>query len=260
MRIRSDIKVLSPRLGWVLSVIFLCMGTVSADMLDLTSDGASGYLGGAYFVQIDSQSTGTGVIDPFVRVGSGDASQDTISTYNTTQNNVLDNGSADNWNHALQLSEVPLVEISGVFYREFLLDINQERGDSLLSLDEIQLFLSGTANQSVESFNSGILELADSDLVYRLDNGGDNSVLLDYMLNHGSGSGDMFMYVPDSYFANSSNDYVYLYSQFGLNYENNAGFEEWSVREPTGVVPEPTTMVLLGISIGAIAVRRAKRT
>ena len=58
---------------------------------------------------------------------------------------------------------------------------------------------------------------------------GVNWVKLDASLNHGSGSGDMLFFVPDSVFACAgSNPYVYLYSKFGVNYATNGGFEEWA--------------------------------
>ncbi|MHC4328404.1 MAG: hypothetical protein ACYSWW_09820, partial [Planctomycetota bacterium] len=45
-----------------------CVPAIAAPTLDLTTSGSDGYIDLAYFVQIDAQSTGTGVIDPFVRL------------------------------------------------------------------------------------------------------------------------------------------------------------------------------------------------
>ena len=73
------------------------LGTACADVLNLTSAGADGVLNEAYFVQIDPQSTGTGVIDSFVEI-SGAGNADITEAYNTTVNDVLQNGSADNFN------------------------------------------------------------------------------------------------------------------------------------------------------------------
>ena len=72
-------------------------------------------------------------------------------------------------------------------------------------------------------------------MIYDLDAGEDSYVLLNYKLNHGSGSGDMFAYVPDDLFVGGS--YVYLYSMFGVNNANTADFEEWSIRLAGGDTP-----------------------
>src|SRR5262245_29368945 len=46
-------------------------GTSGVTVVDLTSKGATGTVNGAIFTQIDPQSTGSGVIDPFVRINPG---------------------------------------------------------------------------------------------------------------------------------------------------------------------------------------------
>jgi hypothetical protein len=85
-----------------------------------------------------------------------------------------------------------------------------------------------------------------SSMVYDLDSGGDNWVLLDYSLNGGSGQGDMLAYFPESLFEGLG-DYIYLYSRFGENSPADDGFEEWAhgVGEP--VIPEPSTILILGL-------------
>ena len=247
----------------------LCWG-VQADTLDLTTAGSSAWLNGALFEQINPQTTGTGVIQPFAQLNSN---QDVEDAYNTTVNNTLDIGPSDNFNYELLLSDVPLVMIGGASYRRFLLDINEPKDgeDRLLSLDEIQIFLSDAPNQSVETYAGGsatagtgdLVDLANATLVYQLDgnlsqNNPDNWILLNYALNHGQGSGDMFAYIPDSVFNPNDGSYVYLYSRFGENYANDSGFEEWAVPTADEVVPEPASFLLLGTGLAVLIASRKK--
>jgi hypothetical protein len=71
--------------------------------------------------------------------------------------------------------------------------------------------------------------------------GAGNWVALNASLTHGNGSGDMLLYVPDSAFAGQT--YVYLYSEFGVNYACNGGFEQWA---PGQASDTPTTGVISG--------------
>jgi hypothetical protein len=191
--------------------------------VDLTTHGAIGTVNDAIFRQFDAQPTGTGVINSFVRLQSNKSAVQ--QGYNSDHRSVqFDENTSPQFTRSLSVDAVPTVDIGGVKYREFLLDINQKASQPLLSLDELRIYIGTTPDAS--GYNSTTHQLAGMDAVYDLDAGGDNWIKLDARLNQGSGKGDMLAYLPDSLFTGGS--YIYLYSKFGVNDTPNAGFEEWA--------------------------------
>jgi len=233
-------------------------GPARAELLDLTKANSSGMINGAIFATTDTQPTGTGVIDPFLRLQRKGTEQGYNTDYRYPPGNKMefDQKSDPNYTRSLLLSEVPVVTIDGTAYRQFLLDINESNGGGreLLSLDQLQLFQSNTPTARDYGKNQANLGTE----IYSLDP--NNTVLLNYDLGRGSGSGDMFAYIPDSLF-DPSIPYVYLYSRFGDDYgadgDSDAGFEEWAVLKgttpppPVNGVPAPATLIFALMGCGA---------
>ena len=247
--------------------------------IDLTTAGAShsqtAAIGGNFTVtQIDPQSTGTGVIDSFLRVQAS-GSQNSEDGYNTSNGTPFDD-KGGSFTRALDLSEVPIVNIGGTLYRQFLLDINQTKDNPLLSLNQIEILQSATdptcgtpattCGTTVSGTFPALTPPSGTTKIFQmsLDGGTQYTIAMDYSLNPGSGAGDMFLYVLDSDFKAANGSKVILYSQFGVPPGadgTNDGFEEWAVLKAAGSTcigdctvntPEPGAILLFGTVLFAL--------
>jgi hypothetical protein len=226
----------------------------AATVVDLTSLGSTGTVGGAIYDQ-GSTGSGTGNYDTFVRVQNNG----TESGYNTDGTLEFDT-SAGSHTHSLLFSSLAVVNVGGIDYYQFGLDINepQSGANRFLSLDRLQIF-SGTAG-NLTGFGSGFGGPSFATLIYDLDAGGDHYVKLDASNSTGSGTSDMTFFLPTSLFTNSGQPYLYLFSQFGDNFESNGGFEEWgAVTGTNGAVPEPSTWAMLATGLTLVAVRKFRK-
>jgi hypothetical protein len=223
-------------------------------VLDLTAANVSGQVtvGDTIFERTDIQPTGTGVIDSFVRIqptGNKDVGQGYNTDYRPLQ---FDENNSPQFTRSLPLSELSTTTINGKTYYRFLLDINEpnDKSAGLISLDKVELYLGNAPDLHNYAPGSGFG--ANANLIYNMDALQDVSIKLDANLNHGSGSGDMWMYVPTTDFT-GPNQFVYLFSHFGDVYGMAGGFEEWAtVSDPVKAPPPPTTVPLpSGAAAGA---------
>ena len=134
-------------IGMAFVSTMLCTSAAFADYVDLTSGGSAGY--GSVYLQAQpfpAGTVGTGNIDSFVELLRNGSEQG----YNTSGNRNRTMRGYVQFNHDIQLSQLFIFHTGGNgvpegdYYR-FLLDINQEGHDPLLSLDRITIFFSNTA-------------------------------------------------------------------------------------------------------------------
>jgi hypothetical protein len=257
------------KLALALSGVLLFASGAAADtVLDFTDVlPDSGSINGALFSTNAQQPTGSGVIHSFVRISK--ANSEAVQGYNTDARPLqFDENSSPTFTRSLNKSALQSVTIGSDSYYQFLLDINQEGSDPLLSLNELQIFVGNTGSPTGATVNAttGTLSFgSQATLVYDMDGLDDanpntsSRIDLDYNFNSGSGSGDMYAYIPTALF--SGGDFITLYSKFGdLPFGNNDGYEEWAaIVGADTVIPLPAAawagMALFG-ALGASKLRR----
>lgn len=234
--------------AFVAITIVFATTTVRATVVDLANSN-SGSIGGAFFQFTPQQPTGTGVIQPFLRVQNDPMEQG----YNTSGGTPFDD-KAGPWTHDLTFADLQTttVTLNGTGYFKLLLDVNEPGGTkSLISLDSLQFYTSPVGSQTTTNVSSlGTL---------RYSFGATDSVILDASRNSGSGSGDMYAYIPTSAFAGtSSSDFVYMYVRFGNADPSQAGFEEWAL--VVAPIPEIGTFFpVIGLIAAVISTHALKR-
>src|SRR3954462_2670584 len=132
-------RALAASLALALSAI-----TANAETVDLAHNNTgtiTGVPGGtARFDFMTQQPTGTGVIQPFLRVQNTPNEQG----YNTSGGTPFDD-KAGPWTHNVKVSDLAAtaVNIDGVIYFKLLLDANEPGGKkSLVTLDQLQFYTS----------------------------------------------------------------------------------------------------------------------
>ena len=182
-------------------------------VFDLTSGTAAVNINGAIFSHVDNFAGG-GNANSFLDIQGPQHSSE--QGYNTTGVKQFDTKQAS----AIHVSDVPVIWIDNVKYREFALDVSESanQNHAYLAINQVRLYVANSG--SLSGYNLATHTLPGATQVYNMDAGTDNTVLLDGI---GSGKIDMFFLVPDSVFSNA-NQFVYLYSQMGASFPGSANF------------------------------------
>src|SRR5213595_2554146 len=172
--------------------ILICTTVGYATVVDLTGSNDSGTINDAQFVFTTPQPTGTGVIQPFLRLENTPIEQG----YNTSGGTPFDD-KAGPWTHNLTFGDLQNTEVTlgGASYFKLLLDVNEPgRSKSLISLDQLQFYTSKVGSQTTSNVPSlGTLRFSFKPPTIGPSN---DYVLMDAALNSGSGSGDMYAFIP----------------------------------------------------------------
>lgn len=143
--------------------------------------------------------------------------------------------------------------LNGTQYFQIQLNVNEPGGSkSLTSLDRLEFYTSATGSQTTTNVASlGTLR-------WSLDGAGDSYLLLDAARNNGSGSGDMFAYIPACAFAAvNGTDYIYMFSRFDdqvtADGATEGGFEEWALVSNLSAVPKVSALFPIVGLVTAIA-------
>jgi hypothetical protein len=222
------------------------------DLINGDSGTITNSYGTAIFEFTQPQPTGTGVIQPFLRL-QNDPSEQGYNTSGVTPGTPFDD-KAGPWTHNLTFADLmtTAVTINGQNYFKLLLDVNEPGGSkSTISLDNLQFYTS--TQGSLTTTNLSLL----GTLRYSFSPG--DQVLLDAARNHGSGSGDMYAYIPVSAFAGTaSTDFVYMYCAFGNSDPSQGGFEEWAL--VVNPIPEASTFFpIIGLLAAVFSTQFVRR-
>jgi hypothetical protein len=199
----------------------------------MTTDGSGAVteatINGAIWETLPSaQPTGSGVFNAFFRVEANGVERG----YNTDGRPLqFDEKKAATFTHSYHLNDVPQLEIGGLIYREFQLDINEAKSTPYISLDQFQVWTTGNPNLLgyTEGTPSGSFATSTAELVYDLDGDEDTWIKMDYRWNTGSGKRDYRVLVLESDFAGKDLEYVVIFTRHGDNDASDDGFEEWGV-------------------------------
>jgi len=218
---------------------------------------------------LSNDATGTGLINSFVMIRDSPEEEGYNSDYRGIggDKTQFDETNARQFNHAITLASIPVVEKDGTQYLVLHLDLNEINAGSgpYIDLQSLKIFASDRPDLTGYDDNSSMFSSGASTLLYDMDSLGDITVRLTDS-SSGSGKGDYTFYIPlegigglDGFTTTSSGAFIYVYSKFGDpdggEGKIDAGFEEWFVMRQEGAhldLAKTATIINDGETLNAI--------
>jgi hypothetical protein len=238
-----------------------------------------GFINGALFRDPSvTGSSGSGVFRDLYRLSPPNGQGNVIEQgYNRP--GIMDSSVPNGFDPYLKFGE--LIQDASQSSYIFVIDINEANNttDRYLSLDDLKIWVGGTSDPTTLPTT---LEQTMSALgvpEYDMNpSGQQNMVMMDATLSSGSGSGDVFVFVPKSFFPQNTdqNANIYIYTKMG-SYTGAAGFGAGSTQEQVSIpgksiagdsttstiqsgvatIPEPSTFAALALA-GLLGFRRRR--
>lgn len=219
-----------------------------------------GFINGAVF-QRSTPGSGTGQFRQLFRMSDNNDQDTTEHGYN--RGGTMDSQTPNGFDPLLRVQD--LVETTEGGFYTFALDANESNGggNNYLSIDMFSIYVGGVTDPApLPTAEANLGQLGTR--VYTFST--NDTVLLDANTGSGSGTADMFVFIPKSLFSGfGPTSYVYVFASHGgysaPGFDTASGFEEWAsikIAQPT-YVPEPGSFGIAALSgILALTVRRRR--
>jgi len=155
---------------------------------------------------------------------------------------------------SLTLEDAGTLVYEGQTSVAFYLDINQTGTGSEQPYYEIHALEIYTSASAEFDYKNNAAELEGVSTVYKFD----GVLRLQPDNTKGTSNWDAALYVPYENFKNGALSAAETYIHFVVTYEDNAGFDTWSVAECDTLVPEPSSALLVSLG-GLIGLLRRRR-